>query len=153
MTMETDLPYLERDTDRHGNPRIYVRRHGKRIRIKEAEGTVAFAKAYSDALERLDARAPATAGARMTGHPKGSLGWLGARYFASREFANIAKESQRARRNCLEECFREPRLDDDPDPMGNCPLKYVTAQKIRRLVDLRPGQPGAAANHIKLWRI
>ena len=41
--METDLPYLSRDSDRHGNLRIYVRRNGKRIRIREKEGTVAFA--------------------------------------------------------------------------------------------------------------
>ena len=43
--METDLPYLERDKDRHGNPRIYVRRNGKRVRIREQEGTLEFAKA------------------------------------------------------------------------------------------------------------
>ena len=52
--METDLPYLSRDPDRHGNPRIYVRRKGKRIRIKEPEGTPAFAKAYSAAVEKLE---------------------------------------------------------------------------------------------------
>ena len=55
--METDLPYLSRDLDRHGNPRIYVRRNGKRIRINEAEGTPAFAKAYADAVEKLDGQA------------------------------------------------------------------------------------------------
>jgi integrase len=147
--METSLPYLERDTDRHGNPRVYVRRHGKRIRIKASEGTAAFAKAYSDALERLDTRAPATANAPLTAHPKASLGWLGTKYFASKEFAGLAKESRRARRNCLEECFREPLSEDDPEPMGNCPLKFVTVQKIRRLVELRADQPGAAANRRK----
>jgi hypothetical protein len=36
--METELPYLERDEDRHGNPRVYVRRHSKRIRLRETEG-------------------------------------------------------------------------------------------------------------------
>lgn len=149
MTMKTDLPYLERDKDRHGNQRVYVRRHGKRIRIKAPEGSPAFAKAYSDALERLDIRAVSSAAAPLAGHPKASLGWLGAKYFASREFAGIAKESQRARRNCLEECFREPLRDEDPEPMGNCPLKFVTTQKIRRLVDLKAGQPGSAANRRK----
>jgi integrase len=147
--METSLPYLERDTDRHGNARVYVRRHGRRVRIKADEGTAAFAKAYSEALERLDSRAPSNSPAVLTAHPKGSLGWLGAKYFTSKEFPKLAKESQRARRNCLEECFREPRADDDSDPMGNCPLKYVTAQKIRRLVELKAGQPGAAANRRK----
>jgi integrase len=148
MTMETNLPYLERDEDRHGNPRVYVRRHGKRIRVKEQEGTAAFAAAYSAALASLETRSSPTP-TTLTEHAKGTLGWLGAKYFASKELGKIAKDSQRARRSCLEECFREPLSEDDPEPMGNCPLKYVTAQKIRRLVELRSDQPGAAANRRK----
>lgn len=148
MTMEIDLPYLERDTDRHGNPRVYVRRHGKRVRIRETEGTAAFARAYSEAVGRLDSRAPMPTA--LTTHPKDSFGWLGAKYFASKkDFLKLAKESQRARRNCLEECFREPFSDEDMEPMGNCPLKHLSAQKIRRLVDMRADQPGAAANRRK----
>jgi len=85
-----------------------------------------------------------------TTHPANSLGWLGAKYFESKkDFGKLAKESQRARRNCLEECFREPLSDTDPEPMGNCPLKYLSAQKIRRLVDVKADQPGAAANRRK----
>lgn len=145
--MKTDLPYLERDEDRHGNPRVYVRRHGRRIRIKVAEGTADFAVAYSEALKALGARQ--SAAPALPTHPKGTLGWLGAQYFASREFAGIAKDSQRARRSCLEDCFREPLSDDDRDPMGNCPLRFVSTQKIRRLVDLRADQHGAAANRRK----
>jgi integrase len=86
----------------------------------------------------------------LSTHPKETLAWLGAKYFASKkDFLKLAKNSQRARRNCLEECFREPLSDDDPEPMGNCPLKFVSAQKIRRLVDMRGDQPGAAANRRK----
>lgn len=147
-TMEANFPYLERDEDRYENERIYVRRHGKRIRIREKEGTEAFAKAYAAALEVLGDRAAAATTA-FNGHAKGTLGWLGAKYFASGAFKKLAEKSRQARRSCLEECFREPRTDDDPDPMGNCPLRYVTAQKIRRLVELRSEHPGAAANRRK----
>jgi len=148
--IETNLPYLERDEDRHDNPRVYVRRHGKRIRIRETEGTPAFAKAYSDAVDTLERRAPSNMPTALTTHPANSLGWLGAKYFASKkDFLRLAKESQRARRNCLEECFREPLSDQDPDPMGNCPLKYVSAQKIKRLVEFKADRPGAAANRRK----
>lgn len=148
MTMRTDLPYLSRETDRHGNECIYVRRHGKRVRIKAKEGTPAFAAAYNAALAALE---PQKGGGHpdLTAHAKGTLGWLGARYFASKEFAGLAKKSQQARRSCLEECFREPLSDTDPDPMGNCPLKFVSAQKIRRLVDLKADKSGAAANRRK----
>ena len=147
--METDLPYLERDKDRHGNPRIYVRRNGKRVRIREQEGTLEFAKSYADALEKLCGKLPAKAAPPLTTHPKGTLGYMGAKYFASKEFEKIAKKSQQARRSCLEECFKEPLSDDDPEPMGNCPLKHLSSQKIRRLVQLRADQPGAAANRRK----
>ena len=34
-----DLKYLVKDTDRHGTVRVYVRRHGRKVRIREL-GTV-----------------------------------------------------------------------------------------------------------------
>ena len=147
-SMEANFPYLERDEDRHGNERFYVRRHGKRIRIREKEGSEAFAKAYAAALEALGDRAAAAITA-FNGHAKGTLGWLGAKYFASWAFKKLAEKSRNARRSCLEDCFREPLRDDDPEPMGNCPLRYVTAQKIRRMVELKSEHPGAAANRRK----
>ena len=33
--MKLDLPYLMRDVDRHGNARLFVRRNGRKIRIRE----------------------------------------------------------------------------------------------------------------------
>ncbi|WP_315749573.1 MULTISPECIES: tyrosine-type recombinase/integrase [unclassified Bradyrhizobium] len=150
--MKTELPFLSRDPDRHGNPRIYVRRNGKRIRIHEQEGTPAFARAYAEAVERLgeppSRRKPAAA---LTTHPKGTLGWLGALYFQSKgqgEFLRLAKDSRRARRNDLEECFRYPLSDQDREPIGNCPLKYLTAQKMKRLIEAKDGI-GAQANRRK----
>ncbi len=148
ITMETNLPYLSCDPDRHGNERIYVRRNGKRIRIREPEGTPAFARAYTEAVDKLGATIKR---ATIIGpaHPTGSLGWLGAKYFASKnDFLKLAKDSQRARRNSLEECFREPFSDDDPEPMGNCPLKYFTAPKAKRLLEAKD-TAGAATNRRK----
>lgn len=146
--METELPYLSRDPDRHGNDRVYVRRYGKRIRIKEKEGTPEFATAYSAALEKLSGRAPAAIAAPAT-HGKGSFGWLGSLYFASKnDFLKLSKSSQRARRNDLEECFRFPLSDEDPEGMGNCPLRFLTAQKMKRLIEAKDG-PGAEKNRRK----
>jgi hypothetical protein len=51
--LDVALPYLSQETDRHGNPRLYVRRHGRRVRIREALGTPEFARAYAAAVERL----------------------------------------------------------------------------------------------------
>lgn len=147
MTMETDLPYLSRDPDRHGNPRVYVRRNGRRIRIKAKEGTPAFAAAYSAAVASLEGKRGG--GAAIEQHAKGTLGWLGSLYFASKtDFLKLSKDSQRARRNSLEECFREPLSEDDPEPIGNCPLRYFSAQKAKRLLEAK-GSAGAATNRRK----
>jgi len=151
--METNLPFLERDEDRHGNDRIYVRRNGKRIRIRETEGTPAFAGAYAAAVEKLGdppskrARNPVL----LPTWAKGTFGWLGTLYFASKGeggFLPLAKDSRRARRNDLEECFLVPLSETDADPMGNCPVKYLSAQKMKRLLDLKEGA-GAATNRRK----
>jgi hypothetical protein len=67
--MRTDLPYLSSEPDRHGNDRLYVRRSGKRIRIRTPQGTPEFGKAYSEAVERLALRTPSTITAAPTTHP------------------------------------------------------------------------------------
>jgi hypothetical protein len=36
--MKIDFPYLSPEKNRHGKDVLYVRRNGKRIRIREAEG-------------------------------------------------------------------------------------------------------------------
>jgi hypothetical protein len=43
--MKTNLPYLRPDRDRYGVMRYYVRRHGRKIRIREKPGTDAFLRA------------------------------------------------------------------------------------------------------------
>jgi integrase len=146
MKMETKLPYLSREPDRHGNDRIYVRRHGRRIRVKAKEGTPEFAAAYSAALARTEGAAPAKV--TITQHAKGTLGWLGAIYFGSDKFKGLDLKSQQARRSSLEECFREPLSATDPDPMGDCPLRHVSAHTVRLLIG-RKDRPGAKANRKK----
>ncbi len=149
MNMKINLPYLLTDCDRHGNKRTYVRRHGKRIRIKEAHGTHAFTLAYADAVERLGHHLRKTSMTVSPSHPPGSLGWLGALYFQSKnDFLKLAKDSQSNRRSELEKCFAEPFSDTDPEPMGNCPLKHFTAQKAKRLLEAK-ATAGAATNRRK----
>lgn len=52
--MRIDFPYLMVDRDRHDNERIYVRRHGRKVRIKAKLGSEAFAQAYADALHAIE---------------------------------------------------------------------------------------------------
>jgi len=81
--IDMDFDYLEYNPDRHGNVRLYVRRNGKRVRLREKEGTPAFAKEYVAAVEKLAPGAPAHVTAPVT-HPKDTFGWLVALYFQGR---------------------------------------------------------------------
>ena len=74
-----DFPYLLPDRDRHGNERLYVRRHGRKIRIRAKPGTQAFAEAYAEALHALSQRHIADRPI-LKGAPAGTLGWLLVRY-------------------------------------------------------------------------
>jgi site-specific recombinase XerD len=150
---QADLQYLSREKNRHGRDVIYVRRNGKRIRVKDPEGTTAFARAYADAVDKLGAspskRPKPDSGVRVW--PKNTFGWLGNEYFKSKgegEFLALDEESRRARRNDLEICFEIPLSDDDPDPMGNCPIKHLSAQKMKRMIEMKDG-PGARTNRRK----
>jgi len=49
----------------------------------------------------------------------------------------------------IDSCLAEPHSETDPEPMGHCPLKFLTSRKIKRLRDLKVGLPGAANNRKK----
>jgi hypothetical protein len=50
--VQVDLPYLVEDEDRHGTVRLYVRRFGRKVRIRAVPGSPALLEAYRKALER-----------------------------------------------------------------------------------------------------
>ena len=45
-----ELRFLVEDVDRHGNVRVYVRRHGRKVRIREAPGTDEFMAAEQQSV-------------------------------------------------------------------------------------------------------
>jgi integrase len=149
-TVDIEFPHLSSEKNRHGNPRLYVRIRGRRIQIKEKRGTPEFARAYAKAVETLRGSPPVeTARQGRKPFPRGTLGWLGVQYFASDEFKKLDTKSQATRRGTLEVCFEEPHTEDDPDPIGFCPLAYFSPQKVKRLRDFKAGQPGAQNNRRK----
>lgn len=147
--VKLDLPYLSAETDRHGKPRLYVRRHGKRARVRENPGSPAFLDAYKAALERLEGPAAAELRERLTAAPRGSLGWLAAQYFGSEDFKALDAVSQRTRRNLLEDCLREPRKRGSRDLMRECPIASLSVVHIQMLRDRKASKKGAANNRLK----
>ena len=146
--VRANFPYLISDRDRHGVVRYYVRRHGRKIRIREKLGSEAFVAAYMEALRALD---PVAADRRvaMTHADVGTLGWLAACYFASAEFRKLDRISQRTRRAILEECLREPRRPGSVDLMRDCPINLLSSAHVKMLRDRKAAAPGAANNRRK----
>lgn len=149
MRLEMDLPFLSRETNRHGKTVFYARRFAKRIRIKAAPGSPEFAKAYAEALERLELYRAYVSPRKISEPAGGSLAWLGAKYFASQEFAALAPVSRRTRRLILESCFSEPRKPGAPEKYGECPLRYFGAKQVLAIRDRVSDRPGAANNRLK----
>jgi integrase len=143
-----DFPYLMSDRDRHGNERLYVRRDGRKVRIRARPGSEAFAQAYVDALQTLD-RGPLAARSVLKGAPAGTIGWLASCYFASVEFRKLDPKSQSTRRGIIEDCLREPRKPDSRDLMRECPLSVLSAAHVKMLRDRKAATPGAANNRRK----
>ena len=144
-----DFPYLMPDRDRHGNTRLYVRRHGRKIRIRAKPGTEEFAQAYADALRILRQDIPAANRTTVKGAAAGTLGWLAACYFASADFRQLDPRSQTARRGIIEDCLREPRKPGSPDLMRDCPVAVLSAAHIKMLRDRKASKPAAANNRRK----
>ena len=59
--MDVDFPYLSPEVNRHGKKTLYVRRNGRRVRIREKQGMPEFAAAYAAAVERLAGPMPVKA--------------------------------------------------------------------------------------------
>jgi integrase len=146
--MRIDFPYLMPDRDRHGNERIYVRRFGRKIRIREPRGTAAFAQAYADAIAALG-EGPAPRANQITAAKAGSFGWLAAKYFASVEFKGLNASSQSTRRAIIEDCLREPLKPGSTEIMRDCPIDRVSAAHVKMLRDRKAATPGAANNRRK----
>lgn len=150
MNMKVEFRYLMTDTDRHGTDRLYVRKGGRKIRIREVLGTPEFALAYSAALDALALPADAKERPARQIAPAGTLGWLAAQYFRSPEFGAIADKSQQARRSTIEACLREPRkADAKGDLMGLCPLAKLGPAHVVMLQDRKGKKHGAARNRHK----
>jgi hypothetical protein len=126
--MKVDLPYLFNDVDRNGNWRLFVRRNGRKIRMRHEPGTDAFAKAYAEALAQLE-RSPAPKAPQPGRAIPGTLGALALAYFASGKFRRLDPVTQRRKRAIIEACLVEPRkLTPGGDPEGpelfrDCPVE------------------------------
>ncbi len=133
-----DLKYLVTDTDRHGNERIYVRRHGRKVRIREMATVEDFMAAYRAALETP------SVDRRSTTAAPGSLRWLVQSYYGSAEFTGLHESTRTKRRLILEGIC----VDHGTKPFARLETKHV-----RTLIrDPKAATPEAANGRVKALR-
>ncbi len=136
-----DRTYLVSDTDRHGTVRVYVRRHGRKVRIRELGTIEDFMAAYRAALEcdgngSLSSTAPRTA--------PGSLRWLVTSYYGCPEFLGL-HESTRAKRRAI--------LDGICLEHGTKPFARMETRHVRlQIRDPKAATPEAANDRTKALR-
>jgi hypothetical protein len=144
--IKTRLKYCVYDPDPRGNPRYYVRKPGhKKIRIhatyEDATGRVTseFMKAYFDALEAMEGKAPAPPSTPR----EATFYWLVDQYYRSPEFRGFDDATQADKRSVLNRfCV----------VAGNLPFGAFRTEDVIASRDKRSATPGAADKLVKYLR-
>lgn len=147
--MKVKYRYLVEDRDRHGNVRVYFRRGGPKIRIREEVGSPAFAKRY----EELCATAPVQAVANALPRSETFEG-LWEAYRRSAAFTqDLDVSTQRKRSNLIEAMLNEPIYPGAPETFRGFPKARITLATLEILRD-RKGRArrGAANDRVKALR-
>lgn len=171
--MKVNFPHVVRDTDRHGNARVYYRRKGKpKVRLFETPGTIEFQREYEEAKAATDAEPER--GRAADAIVPGSLKALCWDYFESGAFKILGASTRRARRGILEsicaskahsgiergrltfkieprhvEEVRDEKLADDTPEAANGRVKalrqlYKWARKVKKVAN----NPALEVNYI-----
>lgn len=141
--MSHRLKYIAIDTDRHGNERIYFRRHGVKTRLRGPYGSPEFLADYQKAFA-VDGRKPSTPKVKSGPEPT-SIRWLCIAYFKSSMFTSLDPKTQKVRRSILER-FCQNKSD------GEKPYAMLMPRHIRVRRDEMSKFPEAANGMIKALR-
>lgn len=132
---KVEIPYILEDVDRHGTPRLYYRRNGRRVRIRAVLGSPEFWARYNALTEAEPAPA--------AGPGKGSLKWLVELYYGSAEFKMLVDRTRYVRRRLLDEiCTRD----------GGKPVALLEPKHLRKRRDERAETPEGANMRLKALR-
>lgn len=145
MALLARLRYIATDRDRHGNLRVYVRRHGRKIRLREVPGTKAFMAEYHAALAASATPPPA----RRHEPPAGSLQDLIDSYMQSATWRALADLTKATRRGVLQRAADEPVGDGTA---GALPFDMMERRHVVQLRDRIADRPAAANNRVKALR-
>jgi integrase len=129
-------PYLSREVTRHGKPVWYVRRDGKRIRLRAGFGTPEFDAEYQAALT-------GTLRPKKGDPAAGTLAWLVDRYRETSAWQSLSLATRRQRENIF-----KPVLES----AGGKPIAAITAAAIKAGCERRSKTPAQADHFLKTMR-
>jgi hypothetical protein len=130
-------PYLSREVTRHGRAVWYVRRGGKRIRLKTDYGTPGFDAEYQTALTNTP-QLP-----RNIEPAAGTLAWLVERYRETNAWQNLSLATRRQRENILKHVLASA---------GDKPVGRITTDTIAAGRDRRSNTPYQARHFLDTMR-
>ena len=128
----TAFLYMGADVDRHDNVRVFVRRHGRKTRIRDWSSVAAFMAEYRALLSGSRDPAP------RKGQPAaGSLRWLCERYYGAAEFLTLEDSTRQVRRRLLDRLC---------EAHGSKPVGQLEKRHVRDMRDakVKAGTPEAA---------
>jgi integrase len=128
-------PYLSREVTRHGTGVWYVRRNGKRIRIRAAFGTADFETEYQAAISGAARRPKAPS--------EGTLAWLIERYRDSAAWARLSQATKRQRENIFLHVVQSA---------GTQPFAKITSTTIIAGRERRAATPAQTRNFLDAMR-
>jgi integrase len=129
-------PFISREVTRHGRPVWYVRRNGKRIRLRAEYGTPEFEAEYQAAL----ARSPKPQKGEVAG---GTLAWLVERYRETGDWQSLSLATKRQRENILKQVLASA---------GDKPIARITTDTIAAGRDRRIKTPFQARHFLDTMR-
>lgn len=141
--MKFRLKYVVEDTDRHGNVRLYYRRHGRKTRLRGPLGSPEFLTDYR-AAQDLPKDSKRESG-KVSAVKPNSFRWLCVQYFKSSMFKELDPRTQTVRRSILER-FCQNKNDGDKSYADLLP-RHI---RVRR--DQMADRPQAANGMIKALR-
>ena len=135
-----DLKYLVSDTDRHGAVRVYVRRHGRKVRIRDLATVEEFMAAYRAALEAGSQHATP----KLAAVAPSSLRWLVQAYYSAPEFTKLHERTRAGLRAMLDDICREH---------GTLPFARMEPRHVElRIRNPKAATPEAANGRVKALR-
>src|SRR5262245_2201878 len=129
--VSSKLPHIVEDVDRHGNVRIYFRRHGRKVRIRERVGSEGFYRIYAELLP--DRPEPVAAIDEVA--KSNTLRWLCVQFFGSPDFKRLDPRTQYTRRRIIELMLSEPIAPGARETFADFPLDRLTPKVLRVLRD------------------